>query len=182
MDPPGPGSKPRPEPAPSCVSMRSDRSKDWPVAFKEACHEEQREPCPKEQLDAIFRRLEKDVLTFVKEQLQRLHRLLASDYPECSESEEEEQSSREVLNITLDFLRRMDQEQLAQRCSTALLHVKDSNSPGELEAPGSDFICQTHLSFNALPVGLFAPLMAIRDNAVREQGADHIEQTTEQGY
>ncbi|KAK7879491.1 hypothetical protein WMY93_033796, partial [Mugilogobius chulae] len=61
-------------------------------------------------------RLEKDVLTFVKEQLQRLHRLLASDYPECSESEEEEQSSREaVLNITLDFLRRMDQEQLAQR-------------------------------------------------------------------
>ncbi|KAK7879493.1 hypothetical protein WMY93_033798, partial [Mugilogobius chulae] len=74
------------------------------------------EPGPKEQLDAIFRRLEKDVLTFVKEQLQRLHRLLASDYPECSESEEEEQSSREaVLNITLDFLRRMDQEQLAQR-------------------------------------------------------------------
>ncbi|XP_055007645.1 NACHT, LRR and PYD domains-containing protein 3-like [Boleophthalmus pectinirostris] len=74
-----------------------------------------REPGPKEQLDAIFRRLEEDVLTFVKEQLQRLHRLLASDYPECSESEEEEQSSREVLNITLDFLRRMDQEQLAQR-------------------------------------------------------------------
>ncbi|XP_055079198.1 NACHT, LRR and PYD domains-containing protein 3-like isoform X6 [Periophthalmus magnuspinnatus] len=40
-------------------------------------------------------------------------RLLASDYPECSESEEEE--SREVLNITLDFLKKMDQEHLAQR-------------------------------------------------------------------
>ncbi|KAK7912603.1 hypothetical protein WMY93_012814 [Mugilogobius chulae] len=86
------------------------------LRFIEAPPEDQREPGPKEQLDAIFRRLEKDVLTFVKEQLQRLHRLLASDYPECSESEEEEQSSREaVLNITLDFLRRMDQEQLAQR-------------------------------------------------------------------
>ncbi|KAK7879198.1 hypothetical protein WMY93_034022 [Mugilogobius chulae] len=95
--------------------MRSDRSKDPPLNFREAPPEDQREPGPKEQLDAIFRRLEKDVLTFVKEQLQRLHRLLASDYPECSESEEEEQSSREVLNITLDFLRRMDQEQLAQR-------------------------------------------------------------------
>ncbi|KAK7879195.1 hypothetical protein WMY93_034019 [Mugilogobius chulae] len=95
--------------------MRSDRSKDHPLNFREAPPEDQREPGPKEQLDAIFRRLEKDVLTFVKEQLQRLHRLLASDYPECSESEEEEQSSREVLNITLDFLRRMDQEQLAQR-------------------------------------------------------------------
>ncbi|XP_055088360.1 protein NLRC3-like [Periophthalmus magnuspinnatus] len=71
-----------------------------------------REPGPKEQLDAIFRRLEEQVLRFVQQQLQRLHRLLASDYPECSESEEEE--SREVLNITLDFLKRMDQERLAQ--------------------------------------------------------------------
>ncbi|KAK7878999.1 hypothetical protein WMY93_034168, partial [Mugilogobius chulae] len=105
----------RPKPAPDSVSMRSDWSKYHPLNFREAPPEDQREPGPKEQLDAIFRRLEKDVLTFVKEQLQRLHRLLASDYPECSESEEEEQSSREVLNITLDFLRRMDQEQLAQR-------------------------------------------------------------------
>ncbi|KAK7944389.1 hypothetical protein WMY93_000117 [Mugilogobius chulae] len=105
----------RPKPAPDSVSMRSDWSKGHPLNFREAPPEDQREPGPKEQLDAIFRRLEKDVLTFVKEQLQRLHRLLASDYPECSESEEEEQSSREVLNITLDFLRRMDQEQLAQR-------------------------------------------------------------------
>ncbi|KAJ0032939.1 hypothetical protein NQD34_000046 [Periophthalmus magnuspinnatus] len=102
-----------------------------------------REPGPKEQLDAIFRvstprvqhvwgsggapqvlsltktllllfqRLEEQVLRFVQQQLQRLHRLLASDYPECTESEEEE--SREVLNITLDFLKRMDQEHLAQR-------------------------------------------------------------------
>ncbi|KAK7945322.1 hypothetical protein WMY93_001050 [Mugilogobius chulae] len=105
----------RPKPAPDSVSMRSDWSKNVNPNFREAPPEDQRESGPKEQLDAIFRRLEKDVLTFVKEQLQRLHRLLASDYPECSESEEEEQSSREVLNITLDFLRRMDQEQLAQR-------------------------------------------------------------------
>uniref|UniRef100_A0A3B4ALY6 NACHT domain-containing protein n=1 Tax=Periophthalmus magnuspinnatus TaxID=409849 RepID=A0A3B4ALY6_9GOBI len=70
----------------------------------------------KSSLIVLFQRLEEDILTFVKEQLQRLHRLLASDYPECPESEEEEHSSREaVLNITLDFLRRMDQEQLAQR-------------------------------------------------------------------
>ncbi|XP_033838306.1 NACHT, LRR and PYD domains-containing protein 3-like [Periophthalmus magnuspinnatus] len=119
MEPPGPGpgSKPRPKPAPISLSLKSDDSRNLPPLFSEAAPEDQREPGPeKEQLDAIFRRLEEDVLTFVKEQLQRLHRLLASDYPECSESEEKEQSSREaVLNITLDFLRRMDQEQLAQR-------------------------------------------------------------------
>ncbi|KAJ0005340.1 hypothetical protein NQD34_015234 [Periophthalmus magnuspinnatus] len=113
MDPtgPGPGSKPRP--APSSVSLKSDRSKANPPAFTEAPPEDQREPGPKEQLDAIFKRLEEQVLRFVQQQLQRLHRLLASDYPECTESEEEE--SREVLNITMDFLKRMDQEHLAQR-------------------------------------------------------------------
>ncbi|XP_055084654.1 NLR family CARD domain-containing protein 3-like isoform X3 [Periophthalmus magnuspinnatus] len=126
MEPPRPGprSKPRPKPAPSSVFLKSDHSKGYPPNFREAPPEDQREPGPKEQLDSIFRRLEENVLTFVKKQLQRLHRLLASDYPECSESEEEEQSSREaVLNITLDFLRRMDQEQLAQR-------LQDRNSVG----------------------------------------------------
>ncbi|XP_055079190.1 NACHT, LRR and PYD domains-containing protein 3-like isoform X4 [Periophthalmus magnuspinnatus] len=112
MDPPGPGPGSKPRPAPSSVSLKSDHSKDPPPAFRETPPEDQREPGPKEQLDAIFRRLEEQVLRFVQQQLQRLHRLLASDYPECSESEEEE--SREVLNITLDFLKRMDQEHLAQ--------------------------------------------------------------------
>ncbi|XP_072312786.1 protein NLRC3-like [Eucyclogobius newberryi] len=61
-------------------------------------------------------RLEKDVLVFVQQQLQRFHRVLASDYPECSEEGEE---SREVLNITLDFLKRMDQEDFAQRLKSS---------------------------------------------------------------
>ncbi|XP_055086565.1 NLR family CARD domain-containing protein 3-like isoform X2 [Periophthalmus magnuspinnatus] len=113
MDPPGPGPGSKPRPAPSSVSLKSDNSKDLPFTFREAPPEDQREPGPKEQLDAIFRRLEEQVLRFVQQQLQRLHRLLASDYPECTESEEEE--SREVLNITMDFLKRMDQEHLAQR-------------------------------------------------------------------
>ncbi|XP_055077989.1 uncharacterized protein LOC129456267 [Periophthalmus magnuspinnatus] len=103
----------KPRPAPNSVSLKSDRSKDPPPKFREAPPEDQREPGPKEQLDAIFRCLEEQVLRFVQQQLQRFHRLLASDYPECSESEEEE--SREVLNITLDFLKRMDQEHLTQR-------------------------------------------------------------------
>ncbi|XP_055078312.1 NLR family CARD domain-containing protein 3-like isoform X2 [Periophthalmus magnuspinnatus] len=113
MDPPGPGPGSKPRPAPSSVSLKSDHSKFLPPEFREDPPEDQREPGPKEQLDAIFRRLEEQVLRFVQQQLQRFHRLLASDYPECTESEEEE--SREVLNITLDFLKRMDQEHLAQR-------------------------------------------------------------------
>ncbi|XP_055079212.1 NACHT, LRR and PYD domains-containing protein 3-like [Periophthalmus magnuspinnatus] len=112
MDPPGPGPGSKPRPAPSSVSLKSDRSRTPPPEFREDPPEDQREPGLKEQLAAIFRRLEEQVLRFVQQQLQRLHSLLASDYPECTESEEE---SREVLNITLDFLKRMDQEHLAQR-------------------------------------------------------------------
>uniref|UniRef100_A0AAV2JHI6 CCHC-type domain-containing protein n=1 Tax=Knipowitschia caucasica TaxID=637954 RepID=A0AAV2JHI6_KNICA len=110
----GPGSKPRPGPgpAPSSVSVKSDESRNLPPLFREDGPEDQRDPGPKEPLDAILRRLQEDVVTFVKEQLQRIQRLLASDYPECSESEVQ---SREVLNIALDFLRRMKQEQLVQR-------------------------------------------------------------------
>ncbi|XP_055018016.1 protein NLRC3-like [Boleophthalmus pectinirostris] len=103
---------------PTAESLTSDNSKEQNPEFKDS-HQRDDDPSvpvgqkPQAELDSIFQVLEKQVLRFVQQQLQRLHRLLASDYPECSESEEEE--SREVLNITLDFLKRMDQEHLAQR-------------------------------------------------------------------
>ncbi|XP_055004823.1 LOW QUALITY PROTEIN: protein NLRC3-like [Boleophthalmus pectinirostris] len=107
-------------PGPSGVSLSSNFSKGLVIDFKkdqsgssEQLRDEDLSQEPQAELDSIFQVLEEQVLRFVQQQLQRLHRLLASDYPECSESEEEE--SREVLNITLDFLKRMDQEHLAQR-------------------------------------------------------------------
>ncbi|XP_042276170.1 NLR family CARD domain-containing protein 3-like [Thunnus maccoyii] len=70
--------------------------------------------------------LEENIITFVKNELKRVHRGLSPDYPECLESqsedeevlrgEEEEQrrSSRGAfLRITVHFLRRMKQEELA---------------------------------------------------------------------
>ncbi|XP_029966637.1 NLR family CARD domain-containing protein 3-like [Salarias fasciatus] len=62
-----------------------------------------------------------NMVTFMKEELKKMKKLLSPDYPECSESErededEEQRSSRESLvRITLDFLRRMKQEKLAER-------------------------------------------------------------------
>ncbi|XP_029904222.1 NLR family CARD domain-containing protein 3-like [Myripristis murdjan] len=79
-------------------------------------------------LASIFLLLEENINTFVKKELKNLQRSLSPDYPECSErqredeevldSEEEEQrrSSREAfLQITLHLLRRMKQEELAER-------------------------------------------------------------------
>ncbi|XP_056250402.1 protein NLRC3-like [Seriola aureovittata] len=70
--------------------------------------------------------LEENMVTFVKNELKKIQKLLIQDYPECleshmedeevlnSEDEEQRRSSREAfVQITLDFLRRMKQEELA---------------------------------------------------------------------
>uniref|UniRef100_A0A4W6FBP6 B30.2/SPRY domain-containing protein n=1 Tax=Lates calcarifer TaxID=8187 RepID=A0A4W6FBP6_LATCA len=76
-------------------------------------------------LDSIFMLLEKNIVTFVKKELEKMQKVLSPDYPECLESQredeevldgedEEQRSSREeFLKITLNFLRRMKQEELA---------------------------------------------------------------------
>ncbi|XP_042260152.1 protein NLRC3-like [Thunnus maccoyii] len=129
------------KPEPSCVSFRSDESIHLPLLFKNQ-HSSQKEvdqessEVPSGQsaqqhqthLDSIFMLLEENIVTFVKNELKKMQRVLSSDYPECLESqredgevldgEEEEQrrSSREAfLKITLHFLRRMKQEELADR-------------------------------------------------------------------
>ncbi|XP_078147144.1 NACHT, LRR and PYD domains-containing protein 3-like isoform X1 [Centroberyx gerrardi] len=128
-------------PEPSCVSMKSDRSKRRCIDFKDGQHSaEQRVHHQRKEvssgqsaqehqtdLDSIFMLLEENIVTFVKNELKRVQRVLSPDYPECSEKqredeevvvdgEEDEQrrSSREAfLEITLYFLRRMKQEELA---------------------------------------------------------------------
>ncbi|KAF3841632.1 hypothetical protein F7725_023583, partial [Dissostichus mawsoni] len=80
------------------------------------------------QLDSTFMLLEENIITFVKNELKKIQKALSSDYPECLESqredeevldgedEEQRRSSREAfLNITLHFLRSMKQEELADR-------------------------------------------------------------------
>ncbi|MED6262979.1 hypothetical protein ATANTOWER_031660, partial [Ataeniobius toweri] len=78
------------------------------------------------QLDSIFMLLEDNIVTFVKKELKKIQKVLSPDDPECSESQrddeevlegeddEQRRGSRELLlKITLNFLRRMKQEELA---------------------------------------------------------------------
>ncbi|XP_042071110.1 uncharacterized protein LOC102297898 [Haplochromis burtoni] len=68
-------------------------------------------------LDSIFMLLEDNIITFVKNELKKIQKALSPDYPECLESQredDEQRSSREAfVKITLDFMRRMKQEELA---------------------------------------------------------------------
>ncbi|XP_074541397.1 NACHT, LRR and PYD domains-containing protein 3-like isoform X1 [Halichoeres trimaculatus] len=126
-DCPGPG------PGPSDVSLKSDISMGRIIEFRssESSADErvqsQRSEAPigqsaqqhHAQLDFIFMLLQKNIISFVRSELKRIQRALSSDYPECFESQrededEEQRRSREAfLKITLHFLRRMKQEELA---------------------------------------------------------------------
>ncbi|XP_078139886.1 uncharacterized protein LOC139913137 isoform X2 [Centroberyx gerrardi] len=135
-------------PVPSCVSMKSDWSMGRPIEFKDGQHSteqrvhQERSEVPSGQsvqelqidLNSIFMLLEKNIVTFVKNELKRFHRVLSPDYPEClerqredegdvdGEEEEQRRSSREAfLQITLHFLRRMKQEELADSLQSKTL-------------------------------------------------------------
>ncbi|KAK2920630.1 hypothetical protein Q8A73_000115 [Channa argus] len=136
--------KQRPDSAePSCISMKSDRSMIEPFNFKDEqpahgrveqqsseVHSDQFAQQHQPDLDSIFMLLEDNIVTFVKNQLKQIQRVLRPDYPECSESqredeedEEQRRSSREsFVKITVNFLRRMKQEELAD-CLQSRFHA-----------------------------------------------------------
>ncbi|GAA6231044.1 uncharacterized protein LOC108890022 [Lates japonicus] len=133
---------------PSCLSMKSDRSKSIIYEFKgghnhaEQIVHQQNSEIPSGQsvqqhrtnLDSIFTLLEENIISFVKSELKRVHKILNPDYPECLESrredeevldgedEEQRRSSKEAfLKITVNFLRRMKQEELADCLQSKIL-------------------------------------------------------------
>ncbi|CAI5682636.1 unnamed protein product [Oreochromis niloticus] len=75
-------------------------------------------------INILFQLLEDNIITFVKNELKKIQKVLSPGYPECLESQredEEERRSREALvKITVDFLRRMKQEELADRLQSKL--------------------------------------------------------------
>ncbi|KAM6893273.1 uncharacterized protein PEZ65_023265 [Lycodopsis pacificus] len=126
------------EPEPSCVSLRSDGSMGLPLFFRDTLQtpredqessEVPRGPSAQQHqthLDSIFMLLEENIVTFVKNELKKIQKVVSSDYPECLESQREDEevldgedkeqrrSSREAfVKITINFLRRMKQEELA---------------------------------------------------------------------
>ncbi|XP_034567669.1 NLR family CARD domain-containing protein 3-like [Notolabrus celidotus] len=128
------------EDTPSCMSVRESIGglidfKDQNDAFHIGPQQERSEPVHKHQTDlnSTFRLLQDTVITLVKTELKLFQRALSSDNPDPSEgqwkegdtlnSEEEERrrSSREaLLKITLNCLRGMEQEELADclQCKT----------------------------------------------------------------
>ncbi|XP_028429852.1 protein NLRC3 [Perca flavescens] len=133
----------KPGPEPSCVSMKSDRSMGRPINFNDGPAVDERIQqkisdglgCQSAQLhqtdlDSIFMLLEENIVTFVKNELKKIQKVLNSEEsPKKAEDvldgedEEQTRSSRDAfLKITLHFLRRMKQEELAD-CLQSRTHA-----------------------------------------------------------
>ncbi|KAM9471520.1 NLR family CARD domain-containing protein 3-like isoform 1-T2 [Salvelinus alpinus] len=148
-------------PVPSCVSMKSDRSMEPPIYFRQGNfsteRRNQQERSESEilsgqsslshqtDLASIFSLLEENIMTFVKNELKTFKRILSPELPEGFESqkqdkevvdaedERQESSAREgALKITLHILRKMNQKELADT----------------LEKIELDVICQRELKSN----------------------------------
>uniref|UniRef100_A0AAZ1XZQ4 B30.2/SPRY domain-containing protein n=1 Tax=Oreochromis aureus TaxID=47969 RepID=A0AAZ1XZQ4_OREAU len=121
----------------SCPSVRSDQSKDSNPNFsaepgptrddQESSEVSSGQSTQQHQthLDSVFTLLEDNIITFVKNELKKIQNVLRPDYPECLDSQregdEQKGRSREAfVKITLDFLRRMKQEELADRLQSKL--------------------------------------------------------------
>ncbi|KAI3366233.1 hypothetical protein L3Q82_010042 [Scortum barcoo] len=99
----------RPDPGSGSVCFRSDESKAEPLVFKDGSSSQElivyqeSSEVPSGQsaqqhqthLDSIFMLLEENIVTFVKNELKKIQKLLTSDYPECLESQREDE---EVLD------------------------------------------------------------------------------------
>ncbi|XP_047464782.1 protein NLRC3-like [Mugil cephalus] len=131
----------RPDPSGvTTVSIKSDWSMGERINFKDGqksadpgrqqqisvVSSHQSEQQHHKDLDSIFMLLEEKMVSFMKKELKKIQKVVSPDYPECSESqredeevlegedEEQRRSSRDLLvKMTVNFLRRMKQEELA---------------------------------------------------------------------
>ncbi|XP_035772376.1 NLR family CARD domain-containing protein 3-like [Neolamprologus brichardi] len=129
----------QPGPLPSFVSLQSDNSKDAAINFKSGmCPpaervDQQSSEVPsghsaqqhQTQLDSIFMLLEDNIITFVKNELKKIQKTLNPNKPQClefqREDDEQRRNSRKAfVKITVDFLRRMKQQELADRLESKL--------------------------------------------------------------
>ncbi|XP_030275665.1 NLR family CARD domain-containing protein 3-like [Sparus aurata] len=133
---------PESEPEPSCMSLKSDWSTYREIDFKREQQSSAAKRVDQESsevpsghsaqqhqthLDSVFMLLEENIVTYVRDELKRIQKFLSSDNSESLESQREDEevlggredeqrrSSREAfLKITLHFLRKMKQEELAE--------------------------------------------------------------------
>ncbi|KAK2887216.1 hypothetical protein Q8A67_015444 [Cirrhinus molitorella] len=118
-------------PEPSCSSMRSEASMDYPPKMNETdspvdLSRNKDESLSKsnstgqKHLDSIFKELEHKIISLINKELKRIKDILSPDISACAERDDEEEVDegkskvkQGILQITLNVLRKMNQTNLA---------------------------------------------------------------------
>ncbi|XP_073730045.1 NACHT, LRR and PYD domains-containing protein 3 isoform X1 [Misgurnus anguillicaudatus] len=116
---------------PNCVSMKSDESVRYPPGFSSgdsgADVSNTTESVKGQDMDLVFQELEQKIISLMKKELKIFKSLLSTDYPACSEREEEEDDEDQIkvreklLKITLHILKKINQTNLADKLQSKLV-------------------------------------------------------------
>ncbi|XP_030291186.1 NLR family CARD domain-containing protein 3-like isoform X1 [Sparus aurata] len=134
-----------------------------------------------------FELLEENIFTFVKTELKKVRRALCSDYPECSESQredeeemeggdkEQERSSRDAfLKITLHVLRKMKQEESAERLqSKHLAGVCQGKLKSNLKKNFQGVFEEMTKAGNTTPLGQIYTELYIKEGGTGQINEEH---------
>ncbi|XP_056303833.1 NACHT, LRR and PYD domains-containing protein 3 [Danio aesculapii] len=133
-------------PGPSCVSMKSDQSMDPPIQFSSGVpsadisqkQERSKSHVMKQNLDSIFKELEHKIIYVMKNELKGFKKLLSPDCAECSERDHPEDVGHsrvreELLKVTVHFLRKMKQTDLAKMLQTKMMPVHQKKLKSRLK-------------------------------------------------
>uniref|UniRef100_G3PB69 FISNA domain-containing protein n=1 Tax=Gasterosteus aculeatus TaxID=69293 RepID=G3PB69_GASAC len=98
---------------------------------------------------------EENILTFVKNELKKIQKVLSSDYPECLEKDDEEVQDEEqrrireaFVKISVHFLRRIKQEELAERLQSSKRISLQTYHADNLHPGLHAAVCQRELKSN----------------------------------
>ncbi|KAK3517002.1 hypothetical protein QTP70_029966 [Hemibagrus guttatus] len=107
-------------PETSSVSMKSDQSMTKPIYFrgKDSSTGQRVKSRKLLDLETIFKELENNAITLIKDELKRFRKLLSPNYPACTEREVEDEEDlysvrQGALKITLHVLKNMNHTDLA---------------------------------------------------------------------
>ncbi|XP_062847565.1 NACHT, LRR and PYD domains-containing protein 3-like [Trichomycterus rosablanca] len=105
--------------------MFSDRERSTGLRHQEKLKKSERSS--RNEVDSVFKELEQQVVTLLKNELNKYKKSLSREFSEVKDEEDQCSFREEVLKITLHVLKKMNQTDLANTLQTKLVSVYQKN-------------------------------------------------------
>ncbi|XP_017165233.1 NACHT, LRR and PYD domains-containing protein 3-like isoform X2 [Poecilia reticulata] len=139
---------------PITLSLQSDEFENVPVGSKRRSLSERDQQTSEgstiqTNLDTIFMTLEKDTIKFMKNELKKIHGILdrgglQNQEEETPHEQEKKRSKQAILNISLHFLRTMNQGELVDELLNSDFMMSQSEDSDETQLSSNDRLSEEH--------------------------------------